>query len=72
MSLFLAEFVALVETLESLRMSTDALISKYYQERHEEQDEGILPTKAHLVARVRTHLTIVLWPFYMCACASWL
>lgn len=50
--LLYADYISLVETLESLRMSTDALVSRYYQERYEEQEEGILPTKAQLVARV--------------------
>ncbi|KAK8747187.1 hypothetical protein OTU49_016671, partial [Cherax quadricarinatus] len=46
------EYTDLMELLESLRMSTEALISKYYQERYEEQMEDILPCKAQLVAKM--------------------
>ncbi|XP_042236153.1 uncharacterized protein LOC121875623 isoform X2 [Homarus americanus] len=45
------EYTSLIELLESLRMSTEALIAKYYQERHEEQVEDILPSKAQLVVK---------------------
>nr|XP_045609144.1 uncharacterized protein LOC123764950 isoform X2 [Procambarus clarkii] len=46
------EYTSLIELLECLRMSTEALISKYYQERYDEQVEDILPSKAQLVAKM--------------------
>ncbi|XP_071540084.1 uncharacterized protein [Panulirus ornatus] len=46
------KYSALKELLESLRMTTEELISKYYQERYEEQVEDILPSKAQLVAKM--------------------
>ncbi|XP_069984908.1 uncharacterized protein [Penaeus vannamei] len=46
------EYTSLLELLDSLRMSTEALISKYYQERHEQQVKSSLPTKAQLVTKM--------------------
>ncbi|XP_042873694.1 uncharacterized protein LOC122254194 [Penaeus japonicus] len=46
------EYISLLELLDSLRMSTEALIAKYYQERHEQQVQSSLPTKAQLVTKM--------------------
>ncbi|KAG0727778.1 Protein unc-13 4B [Chionoecetes opilio] len=44
-------YKSLMELLENLRMSSESLIAKYYQERYDEQLEEILPCKARLYAK---------------------
>ncbi|KAK7085594.1 hypothetical protein SK128_023661, partial [Halocaridina rubra] len=46
------EYIGLLELLDSLRMSTESLIAKYYQERHEEESEASIPSKGQLVVKV--------------------
>lgn len=45
-------YISLIELLESLRMSSESLIAKYYQERFDEQMENILPSKAQLYVKI--------------------
>ncbi|XP_068248829.1 protein unc-13 homolog 4B-like [Palaemon carinicauda] len=46
------EYTELLDFLDSLRMSTESLIAKYYQERHDEQSEAAVPSKAQLVVKM--------------------
>ena len=57
-------YISLMELLESLRMSSESLIAKYYQERYEEQMEEILPCKARLYVKV--WVKTVFWMVWYC------